>query len=238
MESDFPLIIAHRGASKDAYENSYSAFELAVKQKADMIELDTHLTSDGYFVVHHDPVISYQNQSFTIKDITLEVLDNIRLPNGEKIPLLSDTLEKFLPSIAFNIEVKCPIERKQFDELLNGVGGDCSKIIVSSFNANVLTELKEKKLGYSLAFLYTFPWDKPYEMAKRKYVDALNPYYRFLTKKRVQKYHALKKSVYTWTINGKKHTIKALKKQVNGIITDQPKETRELVMTFRGAVED
>ena len=52
-----PLIIAHRGSSIHAYENSLSAFELAVKQKADMIELDTHLTQDGFFVIYHDNVI-------------------------------------------------------------------------------------------------------------------------------------------------------------------------------------
>ncbi len=59
-----PLIIAHRGASDEAYENSFSAFNLAVEQGADMIELDTHLTKDGFFVVHHDPKIKYKNQSY------------------------------------------------------------------------------------------------------------------------------------------------------------------------------
>ena len=44
-ESYFPLIIAHRGASFDTYENSLEAFQLAIDQKADMIELDAHLTT-------------------------------------------------------------------------------------------------------------------------------------------------------------------------------------------------
>ena len=46
-----PLVIAHRGSSAEAYGNSMEAFNLAVLQKADMIELDTQLTSDGNFIM-------------------------------------------------------------------------------------------------------------------------------------------------------------------------------------------
>jgi Glycerophosphoryl diester phosphodiesterase len=49
-----PLIIAHRGASADAPENTLAAFELARRQQADMIELDVQLTADGEIVVFHD----------------------------------------------------------------------------------------------------------------------------------------------------------------------------------------
>ena len=50
-------VIAHRGASADALENSLAAFRRAVALGADGIELDVHSTLDGAFVVHHDPVV-------------------------------------------------------------------------------------------------------------------------------------------------------------------------------------
>ena len=63
-----PIVIAHRGASEDAYQNSMKAFELAVQQKADMIELDTHLTIDGTFIVHHDPIIKFEEFEYVIAE--------------------------------------------------------------------------------------------------------------------------------------------------------------------------
>jgi glycerophosphoryl diester phosphodiesterase len=48
------MIVAHRGASKEAPENTLPAFELAWKQGADAIEGDFHLTQDGHIVCIHD----------------------------------------------------------------------------------------------------------------------------------------------------------------------------------------
>ncbi len=53
-----PLIIAHRGASASARENTLEAFHLAVAQDADGIELDVRRTADGVIVVHHDPDVA------------------------------------------------------------------------------------------------------------------------------------------------------------------------------------
>ena len=49
-----PLVIAHRGASSDAPENTIAAFELALEQGADALEMDIHLSKDGHPVVIHD----------------------------------------------------------------------------------------------------------------------------------------------------------------------------------------
>ena len=49
-----PRVIAHRGASGHAYQNSATAFRQAVALRADGVELDIHATSDGALLVHHD----------------------------------------------------------------------------------------------------------------------------------------------------------------------------------------
>ena len=102
----YPFIIAHRGSSIDAYENSSSAFNLAVKQKADMIELDAHLTQDGHFIIYHDSVIKLQGENYVIANTKLEKIQKLSLPNGESIPLLEEVLKRLLPSIQFNVEIK------------------------------------------------------------------------------------------------------------------------------------
>lgn len=53
--SSVPLILAHRGASASAPENTLSAYALAVAQDADGIELDVRTTADDVLVLHHDP---------------------------------------------------------------------------------------------------------------------------------------------------------------------------------------
>ena len=89
MITQVPRVLAHRGASGEAPENSLAAFELARRQGADGVELDVHATGDGRLVVHHDPEIPgvgpIQTQSFP-------ALRQARLPNGEPIPTLEEAL--------------------------------------------------------------------------------------------------------------------------------------------------
>ena len=228
-DSYHPLIIAHRGSSIDAYENSLAAFELAVKQKADMIELDTHLTQDGFFVVYHDGVIKLQGENYVISKTKLETIQQLSLPNGEPIPILEDVLKQLLTSIRFNVEIKCNVKRTQFEGLLNEIGGDNKRIIVSSFRFSVMEELKNSKLGYNLAFLYLFPTPKIKQKIASDYIFSFNPNHVFLRKKHVQFFHENKKKVYPWTIDAKKDIKKLVGKRVDGIITNNPEKTRKIV---------
>ncbi|MHA1224732.1 MAG: glycerophosphodiester phosphodiesterase [Candidatus Heimdallarchaeaceae archaeon] len=228
-ESRVPLIIAHRGSSGKAYQNSLEAFELAVEEKADMIELDTHLTKDGFFIVHHDPVIKHQGLEYVIKETDLETIKSLSLPNGESIPLLESVLKEFLPKIKFNVEIKCETTREQFDGLLRSAQLDSKRIIVSSFLLSVLKELSATELDYSLAYLYIFPSLKVKKVAKLGYISAMNPYCKLLTKKTVKQYHKLNKKVNVWTVDNHKAILKLLRQNVDGIITNFPLETRELI---------
>ena len=228
----FPLIIAHRGAAEVSYENTMAAFEQAIIQKADMIELDTHLTSDGYFIVHHDKIIKSNNLEYIIAETKLETIESILLPSGDKIPLLEEVLKSLLSSIKFNVEIKCSLTQKQFDDLLTSVGEDTSRIIVSSFLTDVIYELRNTKHNYSLAFLFLFPPLKGKKMAKKDFVSAINPYYRLLSSKHVEFYHYLGKKVFPWTVNNEKDIENLVEKGVDGIITDYPERTRKIVAEY------
>ncbi len=227
-----PIVIAHRGASEDAYQNSMKAFELAIQQKADMIELDTHLTSDGNFIVHHDPVIKFEEFEYVIAETKLEAIQNMKLPSGDDIPLLENVLVSFLPKIKFNIEIKCSVTKNQFDDFLNNIGADSNRIVVSSFLSDVMFGLSDSALDYALAYLFLFPAKKGKRMAKNSFISAINPYYRLLSSSHVDYYHSLGKKVYPWTVNRPKDIQKLVKKQVDGIITDCPKKTRDMINLY------
>ena len=227
-----PIVIAHRGASEDAYQNSMKAFELAVQQKADMIELDTHLTSDGTFIVHHDPIIKFKEFEYVIAETKLDAIQNMKLPSGDDIPLLEDVLVRFLPNIKFNIEIKCSITQKQFDNFLNNIGADTNRIVVSSFLSDVMLGLSDTPLDYTLAYIFLFPPKKGKRMAKKPFISEINPYYRLLSSSHVDYYHSLGKKVNPWTVNRQKDIQKLVKKKVDGIITDCPKKTRDIINLY------
>ncbi len=228
-DKNSPLVIAHRGASKDGYENSMEAFQLAVDQKADMIELDAHLTKDNHFIVFHNDNLRYDGKQYPINLTTLEKIQSFRLPNDEPIPLLKDVLEKFHKSINFNIELKCDVKRAQFDNLLTEVGINTSKTVVSSFIHEVHIELKETKLDYNLAYLFIFPSIHNKSVARNEFIAAMNPFARFTKKKAVKFYHSLGKKVYPWTVDDEKTIKRLVSYNIDGIITNRPKEAREII---------
>jgi glycerophosphoryl diester phosphodiesterase len=100
-------LIAHRGACFDAPENSLQAFELAIHQGAHRVEFDVHLTRDGHAVVCHDG--SLERTTGTALEIEFATLDQVRqhrLPNGQPIPTLRETLELLRGRAEIDLEIK------------------------------------------------------------------------------------------------------------------------------------
>jgi glycerophosphoryl diester phosphodiesterase len=95
-----PAIFAHRGASAFAPENTMAAFELAVQEKADAIELDAKLTADGQVVVIHDQTVDRTTDGRgRVGDMSLAQLRQLdagshfaRAFQGERIPTLDEVL--------------------------------------------------------------------------------------------------------------------------------------------------
>jgi glycerophosphoryl diester phosphodiesterase len=97
----FPLVIAHRGASRDAPANTPAAFETAIALGADAVELDVRRTADGVLVVHHNA--SRRGVPLTL--LTYSAL--VRLSRHEP-PRLDTVLDLCAGRIAVDIEVKEP----------------------------------------------------------------------------------------------------------------------------------
>ncbi len=144
----------HRGASAYESENTLEAFELAVEQGADGIELDVQMTKDGsLMVIIHDENRQSLRMVQAVKDYTLEELKRFQVstPEGKKgrIPELGEVLELVKPSgIKVNIELKTGIfwypelERMVIEEVKHQ--GMEDRIIYSSFNHYSITEHMEK----------------------------------------------------------------------------------------------
>jgi glycerophosphoryl diester phosphodiesterase len=121
VRGEWPVNVAHRGASTLAPENTIEAFRLAVEAGAGGLELDVHMTRDGHIVVIHDATVDRTtNGSGAVSEMTLDELRRFDAghnfsPDGGStrpyrgrgvwVPTLGEVLEEF-PGIAVNIEIK------------------------------------------------------------------------------------------------------------------------------------
>jgi glycerophosphoryl diester phosphodiesterase len=108
FSSPVSLIIAHRGASHDAPENTITAFALAAEQGADGIELDVQLSADGIPVIMHDSTVDRTtNGRGAVSKLSIEQLQTLDAGDGRPVLTLDQLFEIFGPTLLYNIELKC-----------------------------------------------------------------------------------------------------------------------------------
>ncbi|HMQ31750.1 MAG TPA: glycerophosphodiester phosphodiesterase [Chloroflexaceae bacterium] len=136
------LIIAHRGASAYAPENTMAAFELARRQGADMIELDVQPTADGRLAVFHDDTTErWDGRPRPVAACSLAELGRLDI-GGERVPALEEALAFAAETgIALNVELKAAGTATRCAALVRE-HGVVERVIVSSFLAVALQELR------------------------------------------------------------------------------------------------
>lgn len=146
-------IVAHRGASRDAPENTLPAFELAWEQGADAIEGDVHLTKDGKVVcIHDENTKRVSDKNLVVSEATLAELRKLDVGvrhgeafKGTAIPTIAEVFSSIPERKVIYIEIKCGAEI--IPALLGEIeesGLKKEQIIVICFNERVIQELKAK----------------------------------------------------------------------------------------------
>jgi glycerophosphoryl diester phosphodiesterase len=140
-------LYAHRGASARAPENTLAAFEIALADGANALELDVHRTADGHFVVAHDP--DGVRTAGCNEQIARVSLDEIRRwsSKGESIPILSEFLQSF-PDTPVSIDHKPndPSAVGPLLEVLSAHGGE-STVTLASFHDRLVW--RARRLGWA-----------------------------------------------------------------------------------------
>jgi glycerophosphoryl diester phosphodiesterase len=162
-------IVAHRGESADAPENTLAAFRLAWERGDDAIELDVHFTKDGQLMVSHDPDTKRTTGvAHKIKDTPFDVLRTLDAGKwkgakwaGEKLPTLAEVL------VTIPVGKRCFIEIKVGPEAVPAVakavrdsGKKPEQMCVISFRADTLAEAKRQMPELKAYFLANFKEDK------------------------------------------------------------------------------
>ncbi|MGD2157078.1 MAG: glycerophosphodiester phosphodiesterase family protein [Anaerolineales bacterium] len=232
-----PSIIAHRGSSSYAPENTLTAFEIAIQQNSDAIELDAKLSKDGHVVIIHDATLDRTtNGTGLVREKTLKALKELNAGsffdetfNQERIPTLEDVLINFGEKIVINIELtnyNRPTDKLPEKVVELVIKHDLVKsVIISSFNPialrrchQLLPDLPIGLLSYKghTRFWTLWPIYKlvPHQAFHLPINDA-NPSI-------INKINQQKAKVFVYTVNQPIMMRQLFEWGVDGIFTDDP----------------
>ena len=239
-----PAVIAHRGFSSLAPENTISAFSLALQHHADGIELDAKLSKDGNVVVIHDSTVDRTTDcSGPVNTFTSKELQDMDAGShfdpkfkGAKIPLLEEVLLEFGGKFLINIELtnyNNPFDnlpRKVAKLLVSNELKKC--VLISSFNPFALINfhmlLPQVALGFLIMPGKKGGWTRLFSNLLRPF-DALIIAVSDASKDYIDKIHARHKMVFIYTVNKSPDLQKLKKYCVDGIITDYPLLARHIL---------
>jgi glycerophosphoryl diester phosphodiesterase len=237
-----PLNIAHRGGGGEAPENTLAAFELALRQGADGIELDVHLSSDGMPVVIHDPRLGRttsgqgwvsEHRAHALRRLDAGSWFNRRYPEkarqryvGAKIPLLSEVLTWVRQhKMLVLVEIKggrstyLQIEAKVLDEIERA--GIRRLATIVSFDLATLRRVRELDSHLSLGL------DVSRSLLALRRIKSLAgkailPHWAIASRRFIRRAHEHGLRVFTWTVDQPMRMERMIADGVDGIITNYP----------------
>ena len=241
--NDRPLVIAHRGASDVAPENTLAAFQAAIEADADGIELDVTRCATGEIVVIHDDTLDRTtNGSGPVSVIPFFSLRELDAGSwfgpdfaDQRIPLLQEVLDLAGQRVKINIEIKSRGRRGDGIEeeiaamiRARGLG---KEVIISSFNPAALLRIKRVAPELPRGLLYSPGLPIPLARAWFRPLvkpDALHPHSSIVNDRYMRSAHRRGYQVNVWTVNSLTEMHRMIAAGVDGIITDHPARLRQL----------
>lgn len=247
-----PLVIAHRGASGLAPENTLTAFKKAIDLGVDRIEMDLRQTIDGEVVVLHDKTINRTTNGWgSIRKLSLKKARKYSAGSwfhhsysAERIPTFREVLE------LVNGRATLLLEIKDGSPYHHNIEGNILKLldeyqahkwcIVQSFNDRIINNFRSLPDLHSdihklfAAFIPVAPFyggsKFSYKRLRRyEFAHEVNINYKYVNPRVVRKVHEMGKKVNVWTVNEIENQNKYIKMGVDGIITDYPDRLKSLL---------
>ena len=231
-------VMAHRGGSLEAPDNTIESFKYAREIGSDIIETDIQLSSDGIpYIFHDDDLKRIPGIEKNFNDLLASEIDELNIFGDFKIPTLEETLKQF-PDTKFQIDFKTDEVVDPAIEIINKFPHIKKNLCVASFSSQRLQKIKSKlsDVTYSMG---------PHEVLKlllksfgiyRGEVggDCLQiPIYRYgikiVTKRFVNFCKRENIKISVWTINSTEEMDYLIDLDVDGIITDKPKALISLI---------
>lgn len=220
------ILIGHRGACHYKPENTLSSFKKALQLKCPYLECDVHLTKDKEVVIIHDKTLDRTtNGKGLVKNFTLKELKRLDAGNKEKMPTLQELISLVKNKAEIVIELK---DGKNIVEKVlqlikrNRIEND---ILIVSFHHSYLRKVKRLNNNIKTGLLLFRPL-LPIERAKLCKANLIGIYYKFLTRKIIQKSHKNNLKIFAYEGVRENLNKKQIKKLINlgldGIALNNP----------------
>lgn len=205
------------------------AFERAMQDGADGVELDVRMSTDGELFISHDNKITVQGGTASLRDLSKAQISALRTKSGEPVPTLRDVLHFQAKTGAYvNVELKGDVPApiwmaRRAAELISRHGGQ--GILLSSFSVFQVCELARRLPEVPVALLF----DKSQRLmstllpTRALKAVAVHPESTMLNAVLMERLRKRVRLVNTWTVNTREEARRVSDLGVDGIVTDDPK---------------
>jgi glycerophosphoryl diester phosphodiesterase len=239
-----PQVVAHRGASARAPENTLAAVRLARIEGAESVECDVQRTRDGVLVVLHDPTLSRttdvqahfpRRSPWAVADFTLAELRRLDAGRGERVPTLEEWIGAVGPDTGMLVEVKSPgahpgvaAELVELLSLLPASRAAAGRglLTVQSFDHGFLREVKQLAPGVRVVALFRRTPRGRQLLDAASWGEGINVRSSAVKRSLVHRAHLLGLTVGVWTVDDEAGFQRALRAGVDVIITNDPARLR------------
>jgi glycerophosphoryl diester phosphodiesterase len=229
-------VIAHRGASLAAPQNTLAAFRLAIEQGADYVELDVQESADGEVLVVHDsdlmnmagiPMEIWNTPAATLLSVDIGSHAGPQY-SGERVPTFAEALALCRGTSRVVVELKSYGHNQRLEEKVAaiveaaGMENDC---IFMSMDHTTAWKMKHLRPDWRVGVLVA----KAFGDVRTLGADFLAVEARMATPRFVRRAHRAGQDVYVWTVNDPAWMLNALGRGADGLITDRPDLARHVV---------
>jgi glycerophosphoryl diester phosphodiesterase len=240
------MIIAHRGSSEAAPENTVAAAMLAWQQNADAVEVDIHLSKDNRIMVIHDKTTE-RTAGVDLKVSETDSADLRKLDAGshkgekwagQKIPFLDEIIETVPSNKKLFIELKSDAKTLPHLKRIIDQSAKADQLIIIGFDLENMAQMKKLTPQIPVYWLKAANKDEateeyiPYDpdiiaITRDNGLDALNLFYKGMTKDFAAQAAKAQLPLYTWTVDDPDIARKMKKLRIRGITTNVPRKIRD-----------
>ncbi|MGI9455302.1 MAG: glycerophosphodiester phosphodiesterase family protein [Aeoliella sp.] len=229
-------IIAHRGSSLGAPENTIAAVRLAIKEGADWVEIDVQESADGQVVVFHDSdFMKLAGEDLKIWDATAEDFSRIDIGSwfaadfhSERVPTLADVLDECRGNVGVLIELKYYGHDERLEErvsLIVAAHDMNADVLVMSLKADAVKKMKATCPDWQVGLLMSVAAGK----IESTGADFLAVNAAFTDRGSIRAAHRRGQEIYAWTVNDAATMSTLISRGVDGLITDDPALARSVL---------